>query len=193
MSTFQHQLQVINFFYFFIFNAQLRHFNAKSKNQKRNDFTESPPSLKIHINDISSKNPPYLSSIVSFIKLSCPWDVSMLTFQHAIQKSKMSHQKRYIKNQKCKTFTEWPPVQGHIHVKRSSPPLFLLQIKLKSWDLICEVSRSHTCVVWGVSTFRNPHTALKVGFLSVFHIFWVCSSHNFPPNWARQLKLVMKI
>ena len=81
-------------------------------------------------------------------------------------------------------------------LKSAVPPLSPLQIELGSWILVCTFSKNPRCVFWGSQLFSlisPPHSLNKLFFWLFFLIFWVCSSHNSPSNWTRNLKLGMYI
>ena len=75
--------------------------------------------------------------------------------------------------------------------KSTVPPLSPLRIELRSWNLVCTFSEVLD-VPFGMPTFSpisTPHSPKEVVFWSGSLIFWVFSSHNSPPNWAKTLQL----
>ena len=81
------------------------------------------------------------------------------------------------------------------------PRITQVQIELGSWNLVYRLSTDSKCASWWFRGFQlfhliaPPHNA-KSCFLSIFLIFWVCSS-PIPsppphPNWTRNLKFCQR-
>ena len=65
---------------------------------------------------------------------------------------------------------------------------------LRKLNLVCRPCSGHRYVFSGfrlLNLVKSPHIPQNVGFSGSFPVFWVCSSHIFPPNWMKKLKFGM--